>query len=142
MESLPELPVTMAQLIYHTAHMRSVNLLYWYKTAPIAHGSTVNSEQVTMARVALVLCLLGAIAVARASRIHSGDQLVSQVLMNCADMNCVKTNVLSYLDTKLNINEDARELKVWLSYKGWFSFTFRCKLESRFHMYKFLVSIN
>lgn len=42
---------------------------------------------------------------------RSGDELVSTVLDNCADMTCVKQNVLGYLDNVLNIQSD-RNVKV------------------------------
>lgn len=39
-------------------------------------------------------------------RINSGDELISNILNNCYDMNCLKGNVLNYLNTFLNINDD------------------------------------
>lgn len=38
--------------------------------------------------------------------IHTGDELVSTVLTNCLDMSCVKSNVLTYLNTLLNVNQE------------------------------------
>lgn len=43
---------------------------------------------------------------------RSGDELVSTVLDNCIDMDCVKQNVLGYLDNVLNIQSDVRNAKV------------------------------
>lgn len=42
---------------------------------------------------------------------RSGDELVSTVLDNCAEMTCVKQSVLGYLDNMLNIQSD-RNVKV------------------------------
>lgn len=42
---------------------------------------------------------------------RSGDELVSTVLDNCADITCVKQNVLGYLDNMLKIQSD-RNVKV------------------------------
>lgn len=42
-------------------------------------------------------------------RINSGDQLVARVINDCFDgesMACLKSKVLNYLDTQLNINEE------------------------------------
>lgn len=41
------------------------------------------------------------------ARIHSGNELVSTILNNCLDMNCLKTNVLNYLNTYLGIDEQS-----------------------------------
>lgn len=35
-------------------------------------------------------------------RINNGDELVSSILNNCFDMDCLKGNVLSYLNTMVN----------------------------------------
>lgn len=63
-----------------------------------------------MLRFALALVILGAAAAQYTPR--SGDQLVSTVLDNCADIGCVKENVLGYLDNVLGIQSDARSAKV------------------------------
>ncbi|XP_019870355.2 uncharacterized protein LOC109598892 [Aethina tumida] len=62
-----------------------------------------------MLRFALALVILGAAAAQYTPR--SGDQLVSTVLDNCADIGCVKENVLGYLDNVLGIQSDARSAK-------------------------------
>ncbi|KAF5305227.1 hypothetical protein FQR65_LT07766 [Abscondita terminalis] len=53
----------------------------------------------------LTLLIMTAVAAASAligGEIRSGNHLVSSVISNCADMGCVKENVISYLDTILN----------------------------------------
>lgn len=47
----------------------------------------------------------------------TGDQLVSTVVEKCADMDCVKQNVLHYLNSKLNLESDARNIKVIVNLK-------------------------
>ncbi|KAJ8967773.1 hypothetical protein NQ317_001144 [Molorchus minor] len=44
-------------------------------------------------------------------KLTSGEDLVSTVLNRCVDINCVKQNVLRYLDNLLNIQSDVRNLK-------------------------------
>lgn len=39
-------------------------------------------------------------------RINSGDELISTILKNCYDMNCLKGSVLNYLNTFLNVNTE------------------------------------
>lgn len=39
-------------------------------------------------------------------RINSGDELISSILNNCYDMNCLKGNVLNYLNSFLNVNQE------------------------------------
>ncbi|EFA10567.1 uncharacterized protein Osi20 [Tribolium castaneum] len=63
-----------------------------------------------MWRLTVVVLALGATAAQNVSP-KSGDELVSSVLKNCADMDCVKTNVLGYLDNILKIDSDARSAK-------------------------------
>lgn len=62
-----------------------------------------------------IVCLLfvaGALS-ANAHVPRSGNELVSMVVSNCVDMDCVKLNVLRYLDGVLQIEGDsARGLKV------------------------------
>lgn len=41
----------------------------------------------------------------RNERISSGNDLISSILNNCYDMNCLKGNVLNYLNTFLGIDE-------------------------------------
>lgn len=58
---------------------------------------------------------VGALAMASAKGINpeTGDELVSAVVKNCVDMDCVKLNVLSYLDNVLKIKSDtSRNMKV------------------------------
>lgn len=44
-------------------------------------------------------------------RISSSNELISTILNNCYDMNCLKSNVLNYLNTYLNVNDrDARSM--------------------------------
>lgn len=59
----------------------------------------------------LMMCVVGAVF-ADEAKIHTGDNLVSSVLLECSDMSCVKTKVLNYLDTLLGLEEDARNIKV------------------------------
>lgn len=40
-------------------------------------------------------------------RINSGDEMVSSILNNCYEMDCLKLNVLSYLNTMANESPDA-----------------------------------
>lgn len=59
----------------------------------------------------MVTC--GAIAYANISTPKTGEELISTVMDNCADIGCVKTNVLNYLDNILNIQGDnARSYQV------------------------------
>lgn len=61
----------------------------------------------------LLLVGLVALAVVSAQNVPStGDELVSTVVEKCVHMDCVKENVLSYLDTKLKLDSDARSIKV------------------------------
>lgn len=39
------------------------------------------------------------------TRINSGNELISTILNNCYDMNCLKGNVLSYLNSYLGVDE-------------------------------------
>lgn len=60
---------------------------------------------------------ISAIAYANLTSPKSGDELVSNIIDNCADMGCVKSNVLSYLDNILNIrNDNERSYKVHIFY--------------------------
>lgn len=43
---------------------------------------------------------------------HNGEELVESVLNTCGEIDCVKLNVLSYLDNVLKVEEDARSIKV------------------------------
>lgn len=63
-----------------------------------------------MWRLTVVLLALGAGAHSVAPK--TGDELVSSVLTNCAEMACVKTTVLAYLDNLLHVESDARTAKV------------------------------
>lgn len=64
-------------------------------------------------KVAIVLCIAQSAMAGvvdnsvypDSARINSGSELVSAILNNCYDMNCLKTNVLKYLNTFLGINE-------------------------------------
>nr|XP_022918449.1 uncharacterized protein LOC111427506 [Onthophagus taurus] len=59
--------------------------------------------------VVLVLALSGYVL---GNTARSGEELVSTVVTNCADMGCVKQEVLGYLDNLLNIqSESARDMK-------------------------------
>lgn len=40
-------------------------------------------------------------------RINNGDEMVSSILNNCYDMDCLKGNVLGYLNTLVNEPSDA-----------------------------------
>ncbi|CAH1375116.1 hypothetical protein MTP99_016540 [Tenebrio molitor] len=62
-----------------------------------------------MWRLTVVLLALGAGAHSVAPK--TGDELVSSVLTNCAEMACVKTTVLAYLDNLLHVESDARTAK-------------------------------
>ena len=61
-----------------------------------------------MFRLSLLVVVVGAAF----ATLKSGDELVSTVMTNCADMDCVKSDVLNYLDTVLNKQSDARKIKV------------------------------
>lgn len=46
------------------------------------------------------------------TRINSGNELITAILNNCYDMNCLKGNVLNYLNTFLGINgQEARSVQ-------------------------------
>ncbi|RZB40962.1 uncharacterized protein BDFB_008498 [Asbolus verrucosus] len=57
--------------------------------------------------------VLATVALASAQNVtpKSGNELVESVLSNCAEMDCVKKNVLDYLDNLLKIESDARSAK-------------------------------
>lgn len=67
-----------------------------------------------MFKVAIVVCiarnaLAGVVdnsVYPDSARINSGTELVSAILNNCYDMNCLKTNVLKYLNTFLGVHEE------------------------------------
>lgn len=64
-----------------------------------------------MWRLALLACV--ALTKAQEANPKTGDELVATVVSNCADMDCVKLNVLNYLDNVLKIKSDgSRNLKV------------------------------
>lgn len=60
-----------------------------------------------MWRLTAFVIACGAIAYANVSTPRTGDELVGSVLDNCAEIGCVKQNVLNYLDNVLNIQSDA-----------------------------------
>lgn len=74
----------------------------------------LNKSIASMCKVAIVLCiaqntLAGVVdnsVYPDSARINSGSELVSTILNNCYDMNCLKTNVLKYLNAFLGIRED------------------------------------
>lgn len=73
----------------------------------------LNKSVANICKVAVVLCiaqsaLAGVVdnsVYPESARINSGTELVSTILNNCYDMNCLKTNVLKYLNTFLGISE-------------------------------------
>lgn len=73
----------------------------------------LNKSVANICMVAVVLCiaqsaLAGVVdnsVYPDSGRINSGTELVSTILNNCYDMNCLKTNVLKYLNTFLGIAE-------------------------------------
>ncbi|CAO1435588.1 unnamed protein product [Diamesa serratosioi] len=65
--------------------------------------------------IVLVACIAAAQSaviynsVTETPRIHSSEQLLSSIINNCLDgetMSCLKSNVLTYLDTKLGLQEE------------------------------------
>lgn len=66
-----------------------------------------------MWRLITLVITFGAIAYGDVSSPKTGDELISNIMDNCAEMDCVKSNVLNYLDNILNIRSDnARNYKV------------------------------
>lgn len=73
----------------------------------------LNKSVANICKLAVVLCiaqsaLAGVVdnsVYPESARINSGTELVSTILNNCYDMNCLKTNVLKYLNTFLGITE-------------------------------------
>lgn len=59
-----------------------------------------------MWRLIVLVVTCSAIAHANNSSPKTGDELVINVIDNCASIDCVKTNVLNYLDNILNIQSD------------------------------------
>ncbi|XP_018321601.1 uncharacterized protein LOC108734511 [Agrilus planipennis] len=59
-------------------------------------------------RLAAVLSVVAiALGGAQEDELRNGDQLVSSVLMDCTEMDCVKTKVLTYLDNVLGLKTPA-----------------------------------
>lgn len=65
-------------------------------------------------KIVLFLCILSGtyagvvdntVYTERNDRISSSTELISNILNNCYDMNCLKGNVLSYLNTYLGVTE-------------------------------------
>lgn len=75
-----------------------------------AHTHHQHSLAIMWRLTVVVILALGATAENVAPK--SGDELVSTVLRNCVEMDCVKSNVLGYLDNLLKIDSDARNAKV------------------------------
>lgn len=75
----------------------------------------LNKSVSNICKIAALLCIVqSAIAgvvdnsvYTERARIHSGNELVSTILNNCLDMNCLKSNVLNYLNTYLGIDEQS-----------------------------------
>lgn len=60
-----------------------------------------------------VFVTVASLAAADSSPTTTGDALLSSVMTNCADMGCVKGEVLRYLDGLLNIeSESGRSMQV------------------------------
>lgn len=67
-----------------------------------------------MWRLTVLVLALCSVAASQSSP-KTADELVGNVMDNCADTECVKSNVLRYLDNILNIHSDnARSYKVVL----------------------------
>lgn len=73
----------------------------------------VSQSVSNICKVAALLCIVqSAIAgvvdnsvYAERGRINSGNELVSTILNNCYNMDCLKSNVLSYLNTMLGFED-------------------------------------
>lgn len=73
------------------------------------------SKSVTnICKVAAVLCIVqsaiagvvdNSVYVERGRAINSGNELVSTILNNCYNMECLKSNVLTYLNTILGVED-------------------------------------
>ncbi|CAH0555711.1 unnamed protein product [Brassicogethes aeneus] len=59
----------------------------------------------------VLLAAVVAVCAAQIGTPRSGDELVSTVLDNCAEIGCVKQNVLGYLDNVLHLQGDNRNAK-------------------------------
>lgn len=79
-----------------------------------------NKSVRNICKIAALLCLVhGAIAgvvdnsvFAESARINSGNELVSTILNNCYSMECLKGNVLNYLNTILGVEDrSSRSMK-------------------------------
>lgn len=78
-----------------------------------------NKSVSNICKIAALLCIVqSAIAgvvdnSVYTERISSGDELVSKILTNCYDMDCLRGNVLSYLNSFLGVDEQrsARSLE-------------------------------
>lgn len=79
-----------------------------YITAPKHPPSTFIKEAMFRLTIFVVLGL-GAQAL---NGPKTGEELVGSVLNSCGEMDCVKLNVLSYLDNVLKVEEDPRSIEV------------------------------
>lgn len=80
----------------------------------------MNKSVSNICKIAALLCIVqSAIAgvvdnsvYAERGRINSGDELVSTILNNCYNMDCLKSNVLKYFNTIMGIEDrSARSLE-------------------------------
>lgn len=120
-EWLPEAPFRSPQTIrvgrrttYNTEHIRSANPIFriYNCTHPCWSQCSVTIQRsTTMKSFALLMIVVGAV-LADEAKIHTGDNLVSSVLLECSDMSCIKIKVLNYLDTILGLGGDARNIQV------------------------------
>jgi len=74
----------------------------------------MNKSVSNICKIAALLCIVqsaiagvvdNSVYVERATRINSGNELVSTILNNCYNMDCLKTNVLTYFNTILGVED-------------------------------------
>lgn len=75
----------------------------------------MNPKSVSYSLMIVVVCLSSYVCASTVDnsvftetpRINSGDEMVSSILNNCYDLDCLKGTVLSYLNTLVNERSDA-----------------------------------